>query len=529
MNQLTKEAYANVLTFITNTFYSKDKKISVVINNEGKGTNYYDGEKITLSTELLDAFGALNLPRFLVYYHELGHHLYSRGMFTLLEAWQKITSGPLTWMKEYHHLINWIEDFYIEDRLVKEHKYLTDVINCIKKLPPDYDITQLEYAFNYYYTKQAPTPSLLYNDQIVFLNYIKELLQLRDTDKTRFGNGVLSTLTIKPTNETKFALKIIEFYNWCVSKAILSKHEQPPLKNPNQHLQKSTQKDFTKQVNKVYGSLDKMIDDKKTASGGAYAEHSKKIGNLEFESYVEKNHISDPTELIKEELVHERIMVEKHTEELMQRAQTKQSTLSGLFNGNYSDSNMIQSRVNVQNFFNPNRLADQNLFLKKDHTYMNVAIFRDISGSTRGDIHTLMHYVAEQLMRDIPVDITYYLYSSGEISIIKVPYVSWKEDNVVPDEYSKDPLYQQLSGGTNSDAIADVITEQLSDKWLNIIITDGDLNSLMNRENIFGLLKNVFVISVKSPLDKRLLGISVNDFMDIGDINNVLSTINLDR
>ena len=160
---------------------------------------------------------------------------------------------------------------------------------------------------------------------------------------------------------------------------------------------------------------------------------------------------------------------------------------------------------------------------------MNVAIFRDISGSTRGDIHTLMHYVSEQLMRDIPVDITYYLYSSGEISIIKVPYVSWKEDNKVPDEYSKDPLYQQLSGGTNSDAIADVITEQLSDKWLNIIITDGDLNSLMNRENIFGLLKNVFVISVKSPLDQRLLGVSVNDLMDISNINNVLSTINLDR
>ena len=46
-----------------------------------------------------------------------------------------------------------------------------------------------------------------------------------------------------------------------------------------------------------------------------------------------------------------------------------------------------------------------------------------------------------------------------------------------------------MTGGTNSGAIADVITEQLNDKWLNIIITDGDLSDLMHRDNINSLLE----------------------------------------
>ena len=88
-----------------------------------------------------------------------------------------------------------------------------------------------------------------------------------------------------------------------------------------------------------------------------------------------------------------------------------------------------------------------------------------------------MHYVCEQLVKDIPVNITYYLYASGDVSIIEVPYIPWEESAIVPQPYKENPLYAQLSGGTNSDAIADVITQQLSDKWLNIIVTDGDLTA----------------------------------------------------
>lgn len=528
MTDITKQAYAEVLTFITNSFYSQGKNIKVEINDEDKGTNYYDGDKITLSSALLDAFGNLGLPRFLVYYHELGHHLYSKYLFTLLETWEKIKTGPLAWDPAYHHLVNWIEDFYIENRIVKEHSYLMDVVNCIKKLPPEYDITKIQYAFNYYYVNQAPTPSLLYNDQIVFLNYIKELLQLRDSDKTRFGNGVLSTLTIKATNETKFALKIIEFFKWCVSKGILPEHKQPPLKNPNQHLEPSKQKDVDKVTEKFMKAVSKLLDDNKflRQPGGTYDDHSRKVANVKIDTYVPILHVDSKTELLKEELVYENKMIDKQIE--MIQVNTQGSTISGLFNGRYSDSSIIQPRPQIVNFFNPHRLIDQNLFLKKDHTYMNVNIFRDISGSTRGDVHELMHYVTEHLLKEIPVEVDYYLYSSGEISIVKIDYIPWKDSNEAPEEYANNEVFQQFGGGTNSDAIADVMTQQLSDKWLNIIITDGDLNSLMHRENIFALLKNVFVVAVKDRLDPRLHGITINDIKDVKYINNVLASINLD-
>ena len=219
-------------------------------------------------------------------------------------------------------------------------------------------------------------------------------------------------------------------------------------------------------------------------------------------------------------------MIDKQIE--MIQVNTQGSTISGLFNGRYSDSSIIQPRPQIVNFFNPHRLIDQNLFLKKDHTYMNVNIFRDISGSTRGDIHELMHYVTEHLLKEIPVEVDYYLYSSGEISIVKIDYIPWKNSDQAPDEYANNEVFKQFGGGTNSDAIADVMTQQLSDKWLNIIITDGDLNSLMHRENIFALLKNVFVVAVKDRLDPRLHGITINDIKDVRSINNVLASINLD-
>ena len=82
-----------------------------------------------------------------------------------------------------------------------------------------------------------------------------------------------------------------------------------------------------------------------------------------------------------------------------------------------------------------------------------------------------------------------------------------------------------MSGGTNSSAIADVITEQLDDKWLNIIITDGDLHDLMRRDNIQSLLENVFVISVDndSSLNDVPNKIIINDESEIKSIAQILN------
>lgn len=529
-----KQAYAAVLQFITNNFYSKpDELIRVEISEEGKDQNFYDGHRIVISGELLDAYGKLNLPRFLIYYHELGHHLYSKGMFNLIDIWQKINNGPLEWKVNYYHLINWIEDFYIETRLKKEHSYLTDVINCIRKLPPEYDISQLQYAFNYYYVHEAPSPTLTYVDQLVFKKYVDRLLQLRDSNTTRFGYGILTNLSIKKSNETIFAETIIEFYNWCVSKNIFDDQQKmPPLRNPAQHLVEgggTSSKEVYEQIKNIFDDKQHLKDSgpKTKSDGSATSDHSKQIGKLNVAGYKEATHIKQSTDMLQEHLVQEKTLVDKEMLDMSMRAQTERHTLDGLFTNKYQDSMIIQPKVNVVNFFNPNRLVDQNLFLEKGHTYMNVAIYRDISGSTEGATHTLMSKVIERLIEQIPVDVTYYLYASGNVSILEVPYIRWDYTNVQPKEYLSNPLFEGLGGGTNSDAIADVITQQLSDKWLNIVVTDGDLNSLMARDNINALLKNVFAIAVHGQLDKNVKGICIKNEDDINNINTAMQSLDL--
>lgn len=536
-----KYAYVKVLESITNNFYKTDENdiISIELSKE-KSQNYYDKQRIVLAEGLIDAFGDLNLPRFLIYYHELGHHLFSQGLFKLLKTWETFgasTQNPLTWDDKYHHLINWIEDFHVEDKLIQNYPYFTDVLTCIKKLPPEYDINRIEYAFNFWYINQAPTPALSYTDQIAFKAYVNKLQALRSNHKVRFGYGILTTLSIKQSTETKYALLIIEFYNWCVSKGIFPKDKPlPSLSNPNAHLDNgqgsNSQSNQSGGQDNQSNNNPQPSDDPQPSKGGTSSDHSKTVGTTE--KYTEAYHIKSPTTVFKEELITENKLIQKELMDMSQRIQSEATTLDGLFSARDKDSSLIQSKVNVPNFFNPNRLVDQVLFKEKLHVYMNVAIYRDVSGSTTGSTHTLMHQVCEQLYKDIPVNITYYLYASGDVSIVEVPYVQWQNSYETPKEYKDNKLVQQLGAGTNSDAIADVITQQFSEKWLNVIVTDGDLFSLLNRTNIMNLLKNVFVIVVDANNDnlevpKGLLGTTVSSSNDLNKINPILSTINLDK
>ena len=510
------EAFASILEFTTNTFYNPDNvNISVRISDKD---NYYDQRSIVLAKGLMDSFVKLNLPRFMVYYHELGHHLYTGGLFKLEDSWRQITSGPLMWQDKYHHLLNWIEDFYIEDRIVKDYPYLTDVLTCIKKVPPEYDINRIEYAFNFWYVNNGVTPALSYIDQVSFAAYIKNALSIRSTNVTRFGHGPLLSISIKPNTETKFAQLIIEFYQWCQDRGIFPK-DRPleALDHPSNYIQAPGNTPCDSKT----GS-----SDKKDKGEGSYSEHSHEVGVQK--DYVQRTHIQTPTKIFKEEIATENRMIDKEMIDLNERQQTVETTIDGLFNSKLEDTSFIQSRIIVPNFFNPNHLLDQILFRQRTHTYMNAAIYRDISGSVHDDIHKLMHHVCEKLMADIPVDVAYYLYSSGQISVVKVPYIPWEIADKVPKEYKSNPLYKQLEGGTNSDAIADVITEQFSEKWLNIIVTDGDLHALMNRENIGSLLKNVFVVYVGDvSTDPSLLHVKIKEEKDIENIYQTLSQINL--
>lgn len=506
--EIRDNAFADLLTFTTNTFYGNPEyDIKVRFGDD----NYYDQKEIVLSKVIMDEFQKINIPRFIIYYHEVGHHLYSHPMFKILKMWEQIKAGPVAFDKRYLHLVNWIEDFFIEEKLLDDYFYLTDIINCIRKIPPAYDIRQIEYAFNFYYTYKGVTPALSYTDAVVFKTYIDTLLKMRRAPM--FGSGVIMQLYMKPNRETSYVKTIIEFYKWCQSRGIFPPDDVtlPELTHPTNYLAPEQGNDGSMTNNNIDDS-----DENKAGSdgdkNGSYSD-----GNLGSHVVYKEMPVTNRTaqELI-EEYVAENKLIDKHILDMSQTHQTENVTLDGLFNSRLKVSPFIQTRVIIPNFFNPNRIQDMMLFNQQTRTYNNVAIFRDVSGSVCGYIHYLIHLIMEQLIKDIPVPVDFYIYGSD---LVKVDYISWNE-------YDDTPYDIDVGCSTNSDLIADAITQQFDDRFLNIIITDGDLYQLYNRENIEGLLQNVFIIYVKSEPDKRAKNyIVIEDVQDLPKIYPALAKL----
>ena len=383
------------------------------------------------------------------------------------------------------HLLNWIEDLYIEDKLVQDYPFLKDIVHCLKLITVPYDILDIDKAFNHFYIKGHASPTLAAQDAYYFTSTIKQLLSLRSSNN--FGKGPITLLSAR-SKETQFIKLIIEFYNWCVAHNIFDASQTlPPLSNPNMVLNNGGNTGSTSQQ--------QQIDPNNSPDqGGSYSDHSHMVGGM-YESVPK----FDPQEtaIFSEKFVAEQKLIKDELAK-QYRIESVETSLDGLFNSLFKDSSIIQPKVIVQNFFNPNRLIDQVLFKAPQKSFNNVSIYRDISGSTHGHIFKLINNICKYLDDKIPVAYNFYLYASGAISILQTTFEDWDDMNNVPDVYYNDPTYQQLGGGTNSSAIADVMSEQLNDKWLNIIVTDGDLYDLMSRDNIEALLDNVFVISVES-------------------------------
>ena len=500
------EALASVYEEIVNNFYKQGVSVRV---SDTPDTAYCQGDNITLPRHLLEEFTNQKLPRFTVMYHELGHALYSHDLNSFIDKWKNLptTHNNYAYKEYYDHLLNWIEDFYIEDKLVEDYPYLQDIIKCLKRLTLPYDILDIDKAFNHYYVKGCSTPTLSVADGLQFKTYLTTLFTLRKAPN--FGKGPISLLSSK-SKETQFIKTLIEFYNWCVSKNIFEAQTiMPPLSNPNNTLNKSNSSGNNAPNSKdIKDSRDK---------GSSVTDHSHIVG----ESFVETVPKFDPKETVifNDQFAAENILIKN---ELINRSKVEavNESLDGLFNSLFVDTSIIQSKVIVPNFFNPNRLVDQVLFKRPSRCFNNVSIYRDISGSTYGSYFKLINDICIYLDNKIPVDYNFYLYSSGDISILQTTFEDWSKANDAPEVYENDPIFQQMTGGTNSSAIADVITDQLNDKWLNIIITDGDLDDLMRRDNISALLDNVFVISLEnaSYLDRIPNHIIINTEEDIPKI-----------
>ena len=493
------EVLKQVFEEVVNNFYKKGVSVSL---SDTPDTAYCNGDDIVLPTHLLEEFTRQKLPRFTVMYHELGHALFSDGMNKLIDKWSNLphSHNSFQYQEKYHHLLNWVEDFYIENELVLKYPFLTDIIGCLKRLTYPYDLMDIDKAFNHYYIKGHASPTLAPIDGLYFTQTLHKLIELR-THNT-FGRGPISLLSSK-SRESQFIKTLIEFYNWCVSKQIFDDQQTlPPLMNPNMTVSNGPLGGSPSTQDSTSGDNQGSNDDQgpivdNPANGGSYSDHTHIVGVQQIVPQF------DPTEaaLFSDHYIAEQKLIKKAIEKQFKVESTQQS-LDGLFNTLFKDSNIIQPKIIVPNFFNPNRLIDQVLFKAPDKSYNNVSIYRDISGSTQwGPEFKLINNICKFLDDKIPIAYNFYLYASGDISILQTSFEDWPDSADVPEVYDDDPIYNQMGGGTNSSAIADVISEQLNDRWLNIIITDGDLNDLMRRDNIKSLLDNVFVISTEDCRD----------------------------
>ena len=112
------EALRSIFEFVGKNYYNR--KLSVELVDEAD-TAYAMGNRICLPVPLLEKFTQDKLPRFTVFYHELGHTLYSQSLSEFIERWQRLpnVASNYAYNDNYHHLLNWIEDFYIEQQLEK--------------------------------------------------------------------------------------------------------------------------------------------------------------------------------------------------------------------------------------------------------------------------------------------------------------------------------------------------------------------------------------------------------------------------
>ncbi len=457
-------------------------KVSISLTEAETGSCDNRGH-INLPISLLKEFKDNNLPDFTVYYHELGHHKYSYKLWKLINNWKSndtklMLTGIRVWDEKYFYLLNWIEDFYIEAKMKLNYPYLSNILECLKKLSVTYNELEIEYFFHYLYRYGALQPNFDKVKGQKFLTMWNKLQSLRNTKA--FG-GKISQFLSKNTNVTvQFIKEFQNLYDFCIHEGILQDVYQPPLQTPAHSNQNNGQGNG--QVNNG--------NNRQGSNGGTSSAHSHKVGKTQqtilTDPKTNSNIFNSQLDLEYKQV--ENILIQEYIE-------TKPNTLEGLFTAEKELSQQIAEPI-IPNFFNQRRLEDRVLFKTPGRTYNNVSIYRDISGSTSGKRHELINVVCKHLIDNLPIDYHYYLYSSGNISIMETSFIDWQDSNITPNEYDQDPIFQQFGGGTNSDAIADVISEQYSDKWLNIIITDGDLCALMDRDNIQPLLDNVAVIIV---------------------------------
>ena len=490
-NSLFVRWFEIYLNAIYRSFYTETGSVSIQPGHEGGFINM-DSAQMTLYEKYIIDLWDSGVPPLLVFYHEIGHLLFTT---------QDVVSVGHSLHKDVFNLLNWIEDFYIEERLMKELYYVKPYIKMLHEVVPEFidDWQKPEFAFNYYYAFEGQIP--LWMNQTTpaigqtFNNYIKRLLNLRRNITSNFA-------------QQRFVNELTNFYQFCVAHKILTPSTPPPPTQPQPQ---------TIQGGGGTGSLGASSSGSGRGQGGQGSSNdlafdgsgsSNTLGQdiLDPNNY-DPNYQPTPVHTVYKPLD----PVKGFDKTLVDLMLSLQGELDKqLFNdfkfqrrGKLALVQRTKNTISPRNLIDPIAIATNrnDIYLEyttEEQNYVGYNLFIDASGSV-GFNMDYNHGVKKII--DIIEQYPHTVYSFNDT------LVKW-----TPKEISK-VLQLRGTGGTESSLIAPVVLEKREELNLNIIFSDGDLTYLTSL-NDFDKVKDKYLFVFFCVHDVKHYTQSLSKYLD---------------
>lgn len=469
--------FEKYLNSIYSSFYKTEGTVEIKHGVDGGHVNL-ESLKIVLFDKLINDLWASKVPPLLVFYHEIGHVLYTTEELSIYGKSLSETN---------FNLLNWIEDFYIEDRLMKELYFIKPYIKMLHEVVPDFidDWQKPHFAFHYYYCYEGMTPRWMDKEPlsigIEFKQYIEQLKHLRASFSNRFARE-------------KFIRKFEDFYMFCVKHRILTKETPPPPMDPSG-------KGAGEPIGTSKGPGGRYTGDS-SESGGTFTgpETEGTSEDITGETYKD-----DEGEDVSESKIIHPPFKPLHPKKGFDPVFA--DLLSGLekeFEKTMFDSFKLAKKGKPELVpltiatTSPRSMVDpiaietcrSDIYLEyttEDFAYTAYNLFIDVSGSVG---HNLTFNTIGKKIIDIIRHYPYAVYGYGN-DVIK-----WNQEKI------DNILKLTCRDGTESPIIGDIILEKKELGNLNIILSDGDLSNLCRRKDISEITKQyLFVFIVASGVD----------------------------
>lgn len=471
--------FEKYLNAIYSSFYKADGTLKIKPGHEGGFVNL-DAQQIVLFEKLVNDLWESGVPPLLVFYHEIGHVLYTT---------KEIMDYGKSLSPDVFKLLNWVEDFYIEDKLMKELYFIKPYIKMLHEVVPDFidDWDKPIFSFHYFYCYEGMTPRWMDKtkpDPIApqFKRYIEQLKHLRMSFSSKFA-------------KEKFIRLFEEFYTFCVKHGILTKKTPPPPLDPRpEGLGKGKGGGSGENEGKGLGAGGGYSGDAE-GSGGVYGEGEGEEGagegtyaDDEGEDVPESKIIRppfvplDPTKgfdpMFKELMDLLGKEYEKSLYDSFKLAKKGKPELVPITVPTTSPRSMIDP-IAIETMRTDIYLE----YITEEFSYTAYNLFIDVSGSVG---HNMTFNKLGKNIIDIIKHYPYAVYGYGD-DVIK-----WDQKKI------DDILKLHCVDGTESPIIGNIILEKKELGNLNIILSDGDLGNLCRRKDIAEITKQylfVFVVS----------------------------------